>query len=219
MNGLTLRARLFRKMIFRAWKSNVLSGTKALVANVRYESPEIVTSPEPVIFFTTFTTPAEFVVLSSLFREKDLTFIAPRNLPNNKHFRITRSVNHVIFSDEQLGFRFLRQLLSALRNFNRSLVISPFAAATYAPSIPVDPGVIVRIAMLANVSIVPVAFRWFSKQCEVHVGKKIFISPQSSEFKDILFETRGTKKLMSLSRKNSEEIGSRIFSKIQMVEV
>lgn len=214
MNGLVLRTRLLRRMMFRLWKSLVLSGTRSLVSNVRYDSPEILTSPSPVIFLTTFSRPAEFVVLSSLFSDKDLTFIAPRNLPNNKYLDVTRSINHVIFLDEHLGFRFFRQLLATLRNFNRSLVISPFAAARYAPTLPMDPGVIVRISMLANVPLVPVVFRWSGKQCEVSVGKKVFISPRSSEFKDIFFKTRGARKFRNLSQEDLAEIGSRIFSKI-----
>ncbi|MBI4430792.1 MAG: hypothetical protein HY587_03655 [Candidatus Omnitrophica bacterium] len=225
VEGLNLRARLLRRTTFRLWKSIILSKAKALIGNVNYESVEPSYSSIPVIILSSFNCFSDFLVLSYVFRDKDLTFIAGRGLPVEKSIEWLRSVNHVLYVDNnQFGYSFLKNLLSMLRNLNRSVVIPPEAALRYAGGLSVNPAVIVRIAMAASVPIIPVRFTWRAEngqlsrgiqKCDVWIGKTTYISPRTEEFHDVFFKKRGARKFRDLPDEDLAEIGSRIFAQLR----
>lgn len=219
--GLSLRGRLLRKVGFRLWKATFLGSARSLIQTVRGEGVANLEVATPAVVLTTFERIEDFLILSYLFRNKQLTFVAPKTLPEEGLIESLRAANHVIpFGEGEFGYPLFRSILTVLRDFNRSVVISPEAAARYASHVTVDPSVVVRITMKANVPIIPVALRWrprpedgrLSKSCDVWVGRKIFISPRAQEFRDVFFRTRGARKFEKLAPEDSAEIGQRVFS-------
>ena len=225
IEGINLRARLLRRAAFRLWKSGILSKAKAFIDDIKFESPEVGISNMPAIILSSFDNFSDFMVLSYLFRDKDLTFIETRGLPPQRTLDYVRSLNRVLSLDnEQADYGFFKNLLSALRDFNRSVVISPDAADRYAKHLAVDPVVIVRIAMAANVPITPVRINWQEKRehqgnkirkCDVWIGRNIYVSPGAEEFRDIFFRQRGGRKFRNLPHEDLKEIGARIISKLR----
>lgn len=189
-----------------------------MIQSVDHETSQTAQLSTPAIFLSSFETPLDFWVLSYLFQEKELTFLSPRQLPADKVLKQIKRVNRVLYLDEKVNFRFLRELLTTLRDFNRSVVISPQAAEKYASRIPIDPVIVIRIAMSATVPIIPIVISWNGKKCRIWVGPKIYISPQSEEFKDIFFKQRGVRKYRDLPAEDLVTIGSRIFSKLKRSE-
>lgn len=224
INDVHLRFRLIRRVVYRLWKSTFLSCARLLIGEVEVASADSLTSVAPAIILSSFTRISDFLILSYLFIDKQLTFISPRVLPDQPMINWLRSTNRLLYlSEGRIGYRFFKNLLSTLRDFNRSVVISPEAAKTYADKILVDPAVIVRIAMKANVPIIPVVLDWrraignskgIIKKCDVWVGKKIFISPRSDEFRDIFFRRKGARKFRNLPDVDLTEIGKRIFDRL-----
>lgn len=222
INSIYLRTRLVTRVGYRIWKSSILSSAKFLIRNVSYESGERIHSKLPAIILSTFTNLSDFLILSYLFQEKELTFIAPPNLPSEKLIMKLQAINHILYlDDKQKAYGFFKRLLTTLRDFNRSLVISPDAAQKYAEHISIDPKLLCRIAMITNVPLIPVILKWSDrenerhKKCSVHIGKQIFVSPRSSEFKDIFFKSRGPRKFRNIPDEDMVEIGRRILSKLK----
>lgn len=224
LDGFHLRTRLLRRVTFRLWKSFALSSAKPLVQEVRYEVPDQSSLSMPAIILSSFSKLSDFLILSHLFRDKELTLIMPRSLPKDKDIDLFRSINHVLYLEDRVGYKFFREILMILRDFNRCIVISPDAAKRYVSHVPVDPGVVAKIAMLANVPIVPVVLQWDSKKrlfngrserCTIWIGKRIYISPRNEEFKDIFFKRRGVRKFVKLPQEDLIELGGRIFSKLK----
>ena len=227
INEIRLRARLLKRVTYRTWKGIVLSRGKKLIGNLVVESSSTLSSSVPAIVISSFNSLEDFMVLSYLFREKELTFIAPRNLPADGMIDLLCSINRVYYlDDKQLGYRFFKRVLGILRDFNRSVIISPEAAATYANQIPVNPAVIVRLAMAANVPIIPVVLTSQKDQKQpggkskrnVWIGKKIYVSPKAEEFRDIFFKQRGRRKFSELPKEDFIEMGQRVFNKLRQTK-
>lgn len=220
LQAIQLRARLLRKVYFRLWRYFVFLKAKALIEKVELESSAASINSTPAIILTTFKSPEDFLVLSYLFRQVDLTFIAPINLPEDKIIRKICSINFVLYIRQNLSnFSFFKNLFSILRDFNRSVVISLDAAKIYASDMKIDPISIVRLAMKASIPIIPVVFTWGiglknMKRCHVKIGRKIFISPRTNDFKDIFFKRRGNRKFSRLQHEDFQEIAKRIFSRL-----
>lgn len=227
LEGVHLRARLLRRVTFRFWKSFVLSRAKPLIGKIEYESLENFPSNVPAIILSSFNNFSDFLILAYLFQDKELTFIATPRLPNEKTLNQIRSINHILYwYDKQSGYSFFRKVLSILRDFNRSIVIAPDATTRYANNLTIDPTLIVKLAMIANVPILPIIIRWQEesehagalRKCEVTIKRRIYISPKAEEFRDVFFQRRGTRKFKKLSREELSEIGRRIFLKITAPE-
>ncbi len=226
LDEIYLRTRLLRRIVFRMWKFFVVSKAKNLIGEIKHESPGSATASVPAIILSSFNSPLDFLILTYLFLHKDLTFIATRTLPKEKLINALRSVNHVLYYDQfKSSYPFFKGVFTVLRDFNRSLVISPEAVRQYMSNIKVDPAVIVKLAMIANVPIIPVSLNWQEKKlagchpglCNIWIGKNIYISPRAEEFKDVFFKRRGARKFRNLPYEDLQEIGNRIFSKIEAV--
>lgn len=219
-----MRTRLVRRAGYRLWKSFLLNKAKSLIQKVKYEQEDRSFWMMPAIILSSYSRLSDFLILSYLFREKELTLILPDHLPSDRLINVLRATNHLVrLGTRGVGYSFFREILKVLRNYNRSIVISPDAARMYMPEMPIDPRVIVRIAMMANVPIVPVVMRWSRSsmkaskgqdECEIWIRKKIFISPQNQEFSDIFFKAHGVRKFRKLAPEDFSAIGNRIFSKI-----
>ncbi|MFH0984050.1 MAG: hypothetical protein V1882_00790 [Candidatus Omnitrophota bacterium] len=215
-----IRVRLFRKLIYRLWKWTVLADAKSYIYKINDESKQASALLTPAIVLSTFSRPLDFLILFYLFQEKELTFISPRNLPFEKNFLRLSSIARMLHFDGLIGYSFFRKLLAALRDFNRSVVISPQAISRYAGHIPIDFSVVARIAMAANVPIITVIMKWQNdvesrKGCQVQIRKKVYVSPRSEEFKDVFFKQKGLRKFRKLPKEDLTVIGQRIFSMLE----
>ncbi len=217
-----LRTRLLKRVYYRVWKSYFLVQAQKLIAGVEYETKESLSSSMPAIVLATFNRIQDYLILAYLFRDRDLAFIAPRSLPDEKMIHHLLAVNHVVYFEQKIGYSFFRNLLSTLRDFNRTVVASLEAARSYARYVLINPAVLIRIAMKANVPIIPVTLSWQPghgtmadrSKCKVRIGKQMFISPRTAEFKDIFFKKRGVRKFSRLPNEDLTEIANRVMSKL-----
>ncbi|PIQ86084.1 MAG: hypothetical protein COV74_06130 [Candidatus Omnitrophica bacterium CG11_big_fil_rev_8_21_14_0_20_45_26] len=229
--SLRVRFRLIKRVLYKLWLTSNQAKAKKFIKSVRYQARNAEEFHSPIILLSTFTRVEDFLVLSYLFREKELTFISPSDLPKSKIFNIIFASNFVMVLDEKkIGFSFFRRLMLILRDFNRSLVISPSAAMRYMKGVTINPLVIAKLAMKTNVPIVPVVIKWLnsygqnkihrvmSRKCEVRIGKKMYVSPRTPEFKDLFFKRRGLRKFTSLTAEEYLEIGKRIFLRLEALD-
>ena len=168
------------------------------------------------------------MIISKLFQDKNLTVIVPRDLTKDKAFNFFTAVNQVLYYDGKSMFHMLRSIIATLRDFNRAIIISPEATQRFASHIIIDPIIVVRIAMTANVPIIPIVLHWrnsknlfgqMKRTCDVWIGKKNYISPKNDDFKDVFFKRRGERKFKRLNREELIEIGQRVFSKIVQAKI
>jgi hypothetical protein len=54
------------------------------------------------------------------------------------------------------------------------------------------------------------------RKCSVIIGKKMYISPENPEFKDVFFAHRGWRKFENLTKEQMEEIAVRIMEKVRI---
>jgi 1-acyl-sn-glycerol-3-phosphate acyltransferase len=85
----------------------------------------------------------------------------------------------------------------------------------------------VKLAMRANVPIIPVAMKGTYeilpphghiprfKKCRIVIGKKMYVSPENPEFSDIFFRRKGERKFGNLTDEEMQEIAVRLMNKIR----
>lgn len=223
--GLQLRIRLLRLSVHRQWKILCISKVKKWIAEIHCQSENIFESPTPAIILSSYNEPKDFLILSYLFKNKDLTFLTPPILPDGKIFTTLKSINHSLIIGERGADRsFFKKLFTILRDFNRSIVISLDAAKKYTPNLQIDPAIIAKISIKTNVPVIPIFLahrdssghmKYGKKKYHIFVDKKVYISPKTEEFKDVFFKRRGARKFERLSREDLNEIGTRIFARLE----
>ena len=183
-----------------------------------------------MILLVSCSRPEDLPVLAYLFRERILTCIVPRTLSHLPLVSLIARAGRILYFEnyEKPGYPFFRELLRTLQDFNRSVLVSPDAAKVYSPNhFTVVPPLLVRLAMKASVPIVPVVTaslaserqgRQPSGHCDIFVGKRIFVSPRSAEFRDIFFKRRGARKFERLPPEDLAEIGRRIFTRLDALK-
>jgi hypothetical protein len=218
--GSTLRIRLLRRLVYRAWKNYSIQRAQKFIDKAVYEDANENAFSVPTIFLSTYSKLNDFMVLTYLFKNQDLTLIAPDALPANKKINLIKGLNHTIpLKNERFTYSFLRQLVYALRIYNRSIVAPPEAGKQFLKSFELDLSSLVRIAMKCNVPIQPVVIDWGGRtnpennKCAVFIGKRIFISPRHPDFKDIFFSRRGIRKFSQLNKDECIQVGERVMSK------
>ncbi|MDD5217378.1 MAG: hypothetical protein PHN49_06440 [Candidatus Omnitrophica bacterium] len=192
---------------------------------MEYETAEQDFEYMPMIILSSFEKLDDFLILSYLFQKQTLAFVALRDLPNERLIKLVSAVNYMIYFDNKPRGRYeiFRKIFLAFRDYNRSIVFSPDAAKKYANEIVIEPAILARLAIKANVPIVPVVLNWGRREqrekgkdkCSIWIGKKIFITPRSEEFRDIFYKRRGVRKYENLSEEEFREIGQRIFKKVE----
>jgi 1-acyl-sn-glycerol-3-phosphate acyltransferase len=219
LEGIGLRSRLLRKYFYRIWKSSVIARAQKQILSVHNESSSSVDATGPAVVLCRLRSVRDLYVLMYLFRGREFSFVGLRSLQTQKTFKELASLNRVIFMDPGgKMYPFLRELLVSLRNFNRTVILFPKVEFGDARDLLLDPVVVVRIAMMANVPIVPVSVNWTDPRelkCNVNIGKRFFVSPASQEFRDIFFRRKGTRKFSRLDHDELKMVAGRIFSKLE----
>jgi hypothetical protein len=217
-----LRLRLIRKTTYRMWRSAFLARAKPLIANINYPDGKKMLAHSPCIIISSFAGIKDLLIISYVFRDSEIAFIAPEDLPNDSLLNLLRGINQVIFHKKQGSvFVFLREIMTTLTKYNRSLVICPEAINSIAPNASINPAVVIRLAMKASIPITPVNIIWKKvagfpqrETCDVFIGKRIFISPRTDEFRAIFFGRRGARKFEKLTNEELLIIWSKISAKL-----
>lgn len=202
---------LTQSILSRVWKIITYLRARFLIARIDSQTTDSRNLKLPAIILTNITRSEDFLISTYLFKDKNLMFISTEDTPHHKTSQKLKMLNYINCMAENIKLRSLfKKVLSGLEDLNRSIVVTPL----------VDPVLLVKIAMKANVPIVPVRFQWTEKnasrskesKCLVHIGKKSFISPSSPELKDIFFKKRGVRKFSKLSQSELREVGRRIVA-------
>lgn len=219
---LIVRKRLLRRLCYRAWKSILLWRLEQKICHVSFEAQEDSQIPLPSLILSSYETAEDFLILSAIFRGREIILLTPKDLPKNKTVNRLKEFNLVMpIKTSGLRYADFKNIITHLKLFSRSLVVSPAAAAEYFGGSQFKLSIFCRIAMKANAPIQPVVIRWggkSKKQCFIHVGKRIFISPRHPEFKDIFFRRKDPRKFSKLSADEYEEIGFRVMKRFNLLK-
>lgn len=217
-----IRARMVRRFFYRVWKGFIINRVRKWIGTVQGEREGVSDVSGPAVVLCNLKRVQDLYVLMYLFREKEFSFVGLRSLEKVKVFRRLASFNRVVFFNPLKPKRsFFREILVTLRHFNRAIILFPKFDLDISKEFAIDPTAVVRIAMMVSVPIIPVSITWQSpndSKCDVKVGKRLYISPASPEFRDVFFKRRGARKF---SRLNSDELGTiakRIFSRPELTD-
>jgi len=221
-DGISLRVRLLRKFFYRAWKNFVIAKAKKYIVAAQCGATDSRDVSGPAVILCNLKHIRDIHVLMYLFREKEFGFVGLRVLEKVSVFKRLASFNRVIFFDpRKKAYSFLKEILVSLRNFNRTIILFPKIELDIPKEYVIDPSAVVRIAMMASVPIVPVSITWTdlrAPKCNVVVGKRFFVSPASSEFRDVFFRRKGMRKFSRLDREELMAVAERIFSKLELAD-
>ena len=220
--GISLRARLLRKFFYRIWKNFVIAQAQKHILNIQSEANYPTAVSGPAVILCNLKHIRDLYVLMYLFREKEFSFVGLRSLQREKTFKRLASLNRVIFLDPRKKmYSFLKEMLVSLRNFNRAIIFFPKFELDISKKLVINPTVVVRIAMMASVPIVPISITWMGSRtlkCKVAIGKRFFVSPASSEFRDVFFRRKGVRKFSRLNQDELKIVAGRIFSKLELAD-
>ena len=183
---------------------------------------------EPAIVVSNHSSYFDFFVLASVLR-KHTVFVAVKNLNARTFVGWFMRLDIIVYVDrERPGYAFFKELLYHLKTQKRTVVIYPEGTRSRSGKMLAPKLGFVKLAMRANVPIIPIAMKGtyeilpphkkipsFNK-CDIYVGDKIYINPDNPEFQDV-FETQPAQKDGSyrLSDPQTQEIAFRIMEKVR----
>lgn len=214
-----LRFRYFRVMIFfiwRLWLKNIYGFDKI----PQHESAIIVSNH--LSFF-------DFWILSAILK-KNTHFVAVKNLDKRSLVGWTMKLNPIIYVDrEKPGAAFFKKSLKQLTEQNRLLVIYPEGTRSRTGKMLTPKPGFIKLAMKANVPIIPVAMRGTYdilpphkkvprlKRCDIHIGDKFYVSPNNPELYDVFYRKSGKdRQFKHLDDIEIAEIAFRVMDKVRV---
>ncbi|GEM_PF-4178729 len=214
-NGASLRWRLLRRASYRGLRA--FSYLLGRVWIRKIEGLNNLSSIVPSIFLCSYTCDYDFLILPALI-QRELVFLGPEPIINNKGIvGWILKTNFIVFAKgEYPGYRFFREVIRNLTEYNRSIAFFPDAASCYGKEFEEKYVGIVKLAIKANVPIILIKIEWGKmnnsslSRCNLEIGKRIYISPNNNEFHDIFFEKGGVTKFSALSKVDLQEIGRRL---------
>jgi 1-acyl-sn-glycerol-3-phosphate acyltransferase len=157
-----------------------------------------------------------------------VVFLAQRKIKTTFIIRWFTKFNNVLYIDKEYpGYSFFKELLQYL-DAGRLIVVYPEGTRSRTGKMLIPKTGFVKLAMTANVPIIPVALKGTYeilppqkriprfKRCEVTIGKRFYISPDNSDLKDIFFRRTGERKFGKLTDDDLQEIAVRIMDKIRI---
>ena len=221
-----VRYRLVRRLRFRYLRLLIFFMWQLWLKEIR--GMENIPRDEPAIIVSNHLSYFDFWILSALLR-KQTVFIAVKNLDKRSVVGWTMKLNTIIYVDrEKPGHIFFKKVMNQLLEQRRLVVVYPEGTRSRTGKMLTPKPGFVKLALKAGVPIIPVAMRGTYeilpphkkipklKKCEVFVGKKIYISPQHPEFRDIFFlKTKKNKRYEELGDAELQEIAFRIMDKIR----
>ena len=184
-------------------------------------------SQRPAILVSNHLSYYDFIILGS-FLHKRIVFLAVKKMKQTSLIKMLGKWHTVVYVDREYpGSAFFREVIRHLEH-KKLVVIYPEATRSRTGKMLKPKHGFVKLAIKANVPIIPVAMKGTYeilpphkriprlKKCSVIIGKKIYISPDNPEFRDIFFEHRGSRKFGNLTKEQMEEIALRIMEKIRI---
>ena len=202
-------------LFFRLWIKD-LAGFE----NIPLEGPAILASNHLSYY--------DFLILGALFR-KQIVFVAVKKIKQTPFIQWFTKLHVVIYVDrDHPGTAFFRKIMECFEA-NKLVVIYPEGTRSRNKKMLKPKHGFVKLAMAANVPIIPVAMKGtyeilpphrniprFTK-CKVVVGKRMYISPGNPDFTDVFFEQRGNRKFSKLTNQQLQKIAIRIMDKVRLL--
>jgi 1-acyl-sn-glycerol-3-phosphate acyltransferase len=185
-------------------------------------------SKGPALFVSNHLSYYDFLILSAVVPSY-VVFLAQKKIKETFFVRWFTRFNNVIYIDrEKPGYSFFKEILKWLEA-GRLFVIYPEGTRSRTGKMLMPKPGFVKLAMKANVPIIPVALKGTYeilpphkhiprlKKCEVIIGKKMYISPDNPDLKDIFFKNAGFRKFGKLDEEDMQKIAVRIMDKIRIL--
>lgn len=181
----------------------------------------------PAIFVCNHLSYFDFLIFSAVVKPY-VVFLAQRKIKTTFIIRWFTKFNNVIYIDKDYpGYSFFKELLQYL-DAGRLIVVYPEGTRSRTGKMLIPKPGFVKLAMKANVPIILVALKGTYeilpphrhiprlRKCEVIIGKKMYISPDNQDIKDIFFRRTGDRKFGKLTDEDLQEIAIRLMDKIRI---
>jgi len=182
----------------------------------------------PAIFVSNHSSYYDFLIFGSLLHGY-VVFLAQKKINQTFLIRWFARYTTVIYIDKEYpGHAFFKKILKHLDE-GKLLVVYPEGTRTRTGKMLKPKLGFVKLAIKANVPIIPVAIKGTYdilpphkhiprlRKCKVTVGKKMYISPDNPDFKDIFFKRPDKIKLGALTDEELQEIAIRIMDKVRIL--
>lgn len=170
----------------------------------------------------------DFFVLASVLK-KQTVFVALKSLNVRPFVGWFMKLDIIIYVDrDKPGYKFFKELMWHLTEQKRLAVIYPEGTRSRTGKMLAPKLGFVKLAMKTGVPIIPVAMRGTYeimppqkhlprfRKCDIHVGDRIYISPQNEEFRDIFYRKKH-RRYEDLDDEDLQEIAYRIMDKIRIM--
>ncbi len=212
------RFRILRLLVFFMWRLWVK----------KVEGFENIPHQEPAIIVCNHSSYYDFFVLASVLK-KQTTFVAVKGLSQRKFVGWFMKLDTIIYVDrEKPGYSFFKEVMRQLAG-RKLVVIYPEGTRSRSGNM-LEPKIgFIKLALKTNVPVIPIAMKGTYeilppeqslprlKKCEVHIGKRIYISPSTPLLRDVFFKQKGMRQFRNLGDKECSEIAFRIMNEIRKV--
>lgn len=185
-------------------------------------------SKGPALIVSNHLSYYDFLVLGS-FLKPPVVFVATMGLDKRPLVGWFTRFDVVIYINrEKPGYTFFRDIVRHL-HVGRLVIVYPEGTRSRTGRMLRPKLGFVKIALQGNIPIIPVAVRGTFeilpphrhvpslRRCEIFIGKRIYISPQSEMFSDIFFNQRGDRKFEKLEDWEMQLIANRIMDSIRRI--
>ncbi|MBD3246474.1 MAG: hypothetical protein GF333_05625 [Candidatus Omnitrophica bacterium] len=169
----------------------------------------------------------DFLILGALFRHH-IVFLAVNKIRATPFIRWFTKLHFVVYVDrDHPGPVFFKQVMRHIQAGKLIVVYPEGSRSRTGKMLRPKPG-FVKLAMRANIPIIPVAMRGTYeilppqrkiprfRKCAVRVGNRMYISPNNPEFTDVFF-AEPREKISDLSKEQIEEVAVRVMEKVRML--
>jgi len=218
------RYRMARKARFKTLRLTIFNFFKLWIKDI--DGLENIPKKGPAIFICNHLSYYDFFIFGSIMRDY-IVFLAQKKVGDTFFIRwLTRFHNVVYVDKDKPGASFFKKVIRYLES-KKMLMIYPEGTRSRSGKMLMPKPGFVKLAMRANVPIIPVALKGTYeilpphrhmprfKKCRVVVGKKIYISPGNKDFSDIFFRRKGERKFGNLTDDEIQEIAIRLMDKIR----
>ena len=213
-----LRFRFLRLLVFFMWRLWVDRATGL----------ENIPEHEAAIIISNHASYYDFFVLASVLK-KQAVFVAAKGLDQRSFVGWFMKLDTIIYVDrEKPGYGFFKELLRHLSN-RKLVALYPEGTRSRSGQMIEPKTGFVKLALKANVPVIPVAMKGTYeilpphrhlprlRKCDVHFGKRIYISPATPLLRDIFFRRAGRQRYDDLNEEELSEIAFRVMNEVRKI--